>query len=151
MTGEYPNGPKQAGVDEHGRTPLHYAAAEGAAARVSELLLAGLDPSAPDHQGWTPLHFAAQANSEAITSLLLDAGAAVDPQDSNGNTPLARAVFSSGGRGAVIKLLCSSGANPRLKNSHGVSPLELARAIGNYDVARFFGDLPTGELGHTGS
>jgi ankyrin repeat protein len=151
MTGEYQNRPKQPRVDEHGRTPLHYAAAEGATARVSELLLAGLDPGAPDHEGWTPLHFAAQANSETVTSLLLDAGAAVDPQDSHGNTPLARAVFSSGGGGAVIKLLRSRGANPRLKNSHGVSPLELARTIGNYDVARFFGDLPAGELGHAGS
>jgi uncharacterized protein len=130
---------------------LHYAAAEGAAARVSELLLAGLDPGASDHEGWTPLHFAAQANSEAVTSLLLDAGAAVDPQDGYGNTPLARAVFSSRGRGAVIELLRSRGANPCLKNSHGVSPVELARTIENYDVARFFRDLPAGELGHTAS
>jgi uncharacterized protein len=147
----HPKRSNRPGVDEYGRTALHYAAAEGAAVRVSQLLAGGLNPNAPDDEGWTPLHFAAQANSDSVTSLLLDAGAAVDPQDTDGNTPLARAVFSSAGNGAVIELLRSRGANPHLRNSHGVTPLELARRIGNHDVARFFRDLPVDELRDTTS
>jgi ankyrin repeat protein len=149
MTSGHPKPSKHRGAGEYGRTPLHYAAADGDAVRASELLTAGLDPGAPDDKGWTPLHFAAQANSEAVTRLLLDAGAAVDPQDADGNTPLARAVFSSKGTGAVIELLRSRGADPHRRNSHGMSPLGLARTIANYDVARFFRDLPTDELGHS--
>src|SRR5918992_279456 len=129
MTRRHPKRSERQGVDEYGRTPLHYAAADGAAVRASELLTAGLDPGAPDDKGWTPLHFAAQANSEPVTRLLLDAGAAVDPQDADGNTPLARAVFSSKGTGAVIELLRSRGADPHRRNSHGMSPLGLARTI----------------------
>jgi uncharacterized protein len=147
MTRSRPKHSDSLGLDESGRTPLHYAAAEGAATRVSELLAAGLNPNAPDDEGWTPLHFAAQANSETVTSMLLGAGASVDYQDSNGNTPLARAVFSSAGNGAVIKLLRLWGANPHLRNKHGVAPLELARTIVNHDVARFFRDLPADKLG----
>jgi uncharacterized protein len=149
MTRRHLKRSERQGVDGYGRTPLHYAAAEGAAARASELLMAGVDPGAPDDEGWTPLHFAAQADSEVVTSLLLDAGAAVDAQDMHGNTPLARAVFSSKGRGAVIELLRSRGANPHLRNRQGVSPVGLARTIGNHEVARFFQDLPADELGHT--
>jgi ankyrin repeat protein len=60
----------------------------------------------------------------------------VDAQDIHGNTPLSRAVFDSKGRGQVIKLLLSSGANKDLKNKHGISPEDLAKSIGNYDVSK---------------
>jgi ankyrin repeat protein len=73
---------------------------------------------------------------------LLDAGAPVNARDANGNTPLSDAVFRSRGRGDVIKLLRDRGADPTLKNNHGVSPLSLAHTIANYDVRQFFADLP---------
>jgi len=66
----------------------------------------------------------------------------VDPQDSHGNTPLSTAVFNSRGNGELIKLLREHGADPYLKNNHGVSPLGLSRNIANYGVAQFFRDLP---------
>jgi ankyrin repeat protein len=130
------------GVDRAGRSPLHYAAADGAIAEVTRLVEAGAEPSAQDDNGWSPLHFAAQASSAEATRILIAAGATVDLRDFNGNTPLGKAVFSSRGDGTVIKLLREAGADPYAENASGVTPLMLARTIANYDVAQFFDDLP---------
>jgi ankyrin repeat protein len=69
---------------------------------------------------------------------LLERGASVDSRDAHGNTPLWRAVFESKNRGEVIKLLLAFGADRDLKNDHGISPLDLARTIANYDATQFF-------------
>ena len=142
MVGKHPKRTPQTGVDRAGRTPLHYAAAGGATAEVIRLVEAGANPSAQDDNGWSPLHFAAQAGSAAITRILIAAGATVDLRDSYGNTSLGKAVFSSCGDGAVIKLLRDAGADPYAENVSGVTPLALARTIANFDVAQFFSDLP---------
>jgi ankyrin repeat protein len=142
MTAKHPKRRPRPGVDRAGRTPLHYAAADGATAETMRLLAAAADPNAQDDDGWTPLHFAAQSGSADIARALIARGAKVDPRDSHGNTPLFRAVFASSGEGTVIALLRSAGADPHAANASGVTPLELARTIANFDVARFFADLP---------
>ena len=129
------------GVDRAGRTPLHYAAADGAVAEVARLLATGADPNARDDNGWTPLHFASQENSAEIVRALIAAGAKLDARDSYGNTALCTAVFASRGDGAVIALLRAAGADPHAANDSGVTPLTLARNISNFDVAQFFADL----------
>jgi ankyrin repeat protein len=129
-------------IDQSGRSALHYASAEGDVARVRELIESGDDPNLPDQQGATPLHLAAQEQCLEAVSLLLEAEAAVDAQDQHGNSPLFTAVFNSCGDGSVIALLRAAGADPWLVNRHGQSPLGLARLIANYDIARFFDDLP---------
>jgi ankyrin repeat protein len=91
------------------------------------------------------LHFAAQGWSPLACIALLDAGAPIDARDNDGNTPLSRAVFESRGRGGVIRLLRDRGADPTLTNDHGVSPLSLPRTIANFDVRRFFVDIPDDE------
>ena len=130
-------------LDRDGRSALHYAANEGNILAVRELLEAGSDPGLPDRHGWTPLHFAAQASSADVAAALLDAGVDVDARDEHGITPLFRAVFNSRGRGDVIELLRARGANPFAANTHGRTPVGLARLVANYDVASFFADLPT--------
>ena len=142
MSGKIPKRKERPGVDQAGRTPLHYAAGDGDVARVMELLASEMDAGAADDNGWTPLHFAAQKNAEEVVRLLLKAGAAVDPRDAHGNTPLFRAVFNSCGRGEVIALLRGNGADPFAKNARGVTPLKLARTIANFDVRQFFSDMP---------
>jgi uncharacterized protein len=126
------------GVDRMGRTALHYAALEQNSPEVRKLLAAGLDPNARDDNGFTPLHFATQSNSLSASEALLSAGAEVDATDCNGNTPLSNAVFNSGGEGSLITLLLEAGANPDMRNNHGVSPLQLAGSIANFDLVRFF-------------
>jgi len=58
-------------------------------------------------------------------------------QDNYVNTPLFRAVFSSNGRGDIIKLLLLYNADMNLKNKSGISPLQLAKTIGNYDITQY--------------
>ena len=142
MVGKVPKKKSRPGVDEYGRVPLHYAAANGDAAEVGRLLAEGVNPNAQDDNGWTPAHFAAQADSFECMSALLAAGADPGLADSHGNTVLWRAVFASNGDGKIIRALRAAGADPHAANKHGVSPLSLARTIGNYDVAQYFSDLP---------
>jgi ankyrin repeat protein len=128
--------------DREGRSPLHYAANDGNVQSVRQLLAQGYSARHADRRGWTPLHFAAQAASVEVIAALLDAGAEVAGRDELGNTPLLHAVFNSRGNGDAIELLRSRGADPHARNAHGQTPLGLARLIANYDVARFFRDLP---------
>jgi ankyrin repeat protein len=139
---KHPKRKDRPGVDRYGRTDLHYAAAKGDAQKVASLLAAGANAGACDDDGCTPLHAAVKSWSLSICVALLNAGAPVDCQDVHGNTPLGNAVFESRGRDEVIELLRSRGADPLLKNRHGLSPLQLARTIANFDVRQFFADLP---------
>lgn len=128
-------------LDRAGRSELHYAVADGKLERVKELVQQGMEVNFADRNGWTSLHFAAQNNDVETARFLLDSGAAVDPRDCYGNTPLFRAVFNSRGNGDLIALLRHHGADPESKNNSGVSPVGLARTIGNYNIAQFFDDL----------
>jgi len=128
-------------VDKAGGVPLHYAALGGDTAQVAALLAAGADPDAADLQGFRPLHLACQQGSLDAAQALLDAGADVDAVNTCGNTPLFVAVFNSRGRGDLIALLRSRGADPSHLNNSDQSPVGLARLIGNFDVAWFFADL----------
>lgn len=141
MAAKQPKRKSRSAVDSYGRTPLHYAAADGDVVLVEQLLSSGVAADAADDNGWTALHFAAQSNSELATKLLLRANASIDARDSHGNTPLAKAVFNSRGDGGVIGVLRANGADPHAENNYGVSPLKLARTIANYDVQQFFQDL----------
>ncbi len=147
MTAKHSKRKDRPGVGRAGRSPLHYAAADGKAGQVSDLLASGSEPGAGDDDGWTPLQFAAQASATSAAALLLDAGAPVDARDANGNTPLFRAVFNSQGRGDLIALLRERGADPRAENIHGVSPVSLVRTIASYNVRQFFEDLPQESTG----
>ncbi len=137
MTRKSPKKNERSGVDRVGRTELHYAALEADLSKVKELLLASADPNASDDNGVTPLHFAAQSHSYAVMEALILAGASVDSVDANGNTPLSDAVFHSDG-GDLIKLLLRSGADRNKENNYGISPLELAKSIDNFDLVQFF-------------
>ena len=134
-------------MDEFGRNSLHNACIGLGFSRretvdaVNAAILSGEDLNAADPKDWTALHFAAQNNDAEVCGLLLEAGAFVDPQDFYGNTPLWRAVINSKGDGECIKCFRSHGADPFIKNKSGISAVDLARGIGNYDVAQFFADI----------
>ena len=123
------------------RSPLHDAAMDDNVSVMEALLAGGESPDVQDWQGFTPLHFAAQQYSLSVAAMLLDAGASVDVENSFGNTPLFVAVFNSNGRGGLIRLLRSYGADPLHVNTSGQTPVGLARLIANSDVAQFFMDV----------
>src|SRR3977135_2085431 len=105
MVGKQPKRNARPGVDEYGRTPLHYACRDGNSALCAELLAAGAVSNVHDHRGRSAPHLPAQAQSAQITKLLINASADLDVGDGNGNTPLWRATMTSRGQGEVIGLL----------------------------------------------
>lgn len=124
--------------DADGRTALFYATSEGNHEYVKLLLEKGANVYCKDNSGYTPLHFASQNFYVAIAKILIEYGAVIDALDVNGNSPLSDAVFYSEGRGELINLLLSLGADRDLKNNYGVSPYELAESIANYEIKKFF-------------
>lgn len=128
-------------LDPDGRTALMAAAIDSKPDAAQILIKAGANVDAQDPGGWSALHFAAQSGSLVMVDLLLEAGASVNAVDVHGNTPLGTATFECRGNGDVIKLLRARGADPYLENNSGVSPVVLARTIGNHDVAQFYDDI----------
>ena len=118
------------GLDEYGRTALHYAALDGDHERVRELVDAGADPSAQDDDGRTGLHFAAQERSPGATEILLKAGADTNLVDIHGNGPLWTAIMNCRGDRQIIELLLEHGADPDQANRYGASPASLATEMG---------------------
>jgi uncharacterized protein len=129
-------------LDRLGRSELHYASNEGDFNEVRNLIDNGVDVNLKDKEGWTPLHFAAQSQNASIVLMLIEAGAEIDACNLYGNTPLFNAVFNYTTDGSVIELLRKHKANPYKLNNYGQTPIGLARLIANYDVAKFFEDLP---------
>jgi ankyrin repeat protein len=123
--------------DQAGRTPLLNAVIEDSIPMVKILLEHGANIHVQDKLGYSALHYASQNQSIEMVNLLIERGSIIDAIDANGNTPLWRAVFNSRGRGEIIQMLISAGADKKRKNNHGVSPLDLANSIGNYAVKKY--------------
>jgi ankyrin repeat protein len=124
--------------DHDGRTALIHAAIDNKLQLAKLLLNSGAEIDAQDNLGNSALHYAAQEQHLDMASLLVSEHATIDIQDAHGNTPLWRAVFNSRGSGKLITLLLKAGADRNHRNKQGKTPLDLAKTIANYDVARFF-------------
>ena len=128
-------------IDADGRTILFYAIFENSNSMAEILINEGAGANVKDKNRWKPLHYCAQGNLVNIAKLLIDNGADINAKDENGNTIIWRAVFSSRGRGEMITLLKAKGADATIENKSGINALELAKSIGNYDVAQYFTGL----------
>ena len=121
--------------DEHGQTPLLWAARYGHEA-VVKLLLADnrVDPDCKDFHGWAPLAWAASNGHEAVVKLLLiDDRIDPDSKDSHGRTPLWWA--ASGGYETVVKLLLADNrVDPNSNDSDRWMPLQWAARYGHEAV-----------------
>src|SRR5262245_18037937 len=130
MSGKQPKRKPRPGVDEYGRTPLHYAALNGDYDTLVRLIDSGSSIDAQDDNGCTALHFAAQERQSSLLEELLRRGASPNLVDSHGNSPLWVGLINSKGNYSIVKKLLSAGADPDHKNAHGRSPQDMATLMG---------------------
>jgi len=108
--------------NKYGETPLMIASIEGNLPLVKTLVQ---DKKAQiDHIGWTPLHYASSRGRFEIAQFLLANGAIVDSMSPGNTTPLMMAVQS--GNEELIKLLLDKGADLQVRNSNGLSAIDIA-------------------------
>ena len=108
--------------NKFGETPLMIASIEGNLP-VAKALIQGRKAKV-DHIGWTPLHYACAKGQLEIAQYLLANGAIVDSLSPGNTTPLMMAVQS--GNEILVKLLLDKGADLQLRNSQGLSAIDIA-------------------------
>ena len=105
-----------------GDTALHEATRHNQPAVVRCLLERGADTEVkPPPTGMTPLVEAAHTNHTAVIRELLAGGAQVNGQAGGGDTPIKRAAW--GGHKESVEVLLEAGADPKLSNDQGWTPL----------------------------
>jgi len=108
---------------------LNHGRKSGIADIVKSFLSHGAEVNARALYGETPLYYAIKYSTPQIVEMLLEAGADVNAQISYDDSSPLHAVFSKQGaldeKGALVKSLIAHGANPKLKDKEGVTPLHL--------------------------
>jgi ankyrin repeat protein len=108
-----------------GGTALHWAAHNEHTEVARLLLAAGAIVDEPDHRTQaTPLLWALMNGSAGMMKLLLEAGAAPDAPNKWGETALLIAAYEGDQRAAW--LLLHHGADRRITDLHGKTPLDIA-------------------------
>jgi len=126
-------------VDRYGRNELINYVIENDLDKVKKLVNNGFDVNSKDDNLWTPLHFAAQSFNENIVAFLLNNNADPNAKDSDGNTPIFRALFSCHGEDTnIFTMLLEKKGDPQLKNNNGISAIELAGKVTNFDLKKYF-------------
>jgi ankyrin repeat protein len=117
-----------------GDTALHIAATAYQARTARSLISLGALIRAGNRRGAEPLHYAADGNPDRphwdpsaqreIITYLVAAGADANACDMDGVAPLHRAVRTR--CSAAVEALLNSGAEPKMRNGRGSTPLHLA-------------------------
>jgi ankyrin repeat protein len=136
---KHPKKKDRPSIDRYGRNELINNVIENNFDQVKALILGGTDVNLKDDKGWTALHFASQEFNKEIVTLLLNNGADPNSVDLDGNTPIFRALFNCKGRDtSIFDEFEKFGGNPEIKNTHGVSAIELAEQVTNFDLKKYF-------------
>lgn len=120
-------------TDPFGETPLMLAALHAGPEVLQRLLKHGADPDQANHAGATPLMRATADRGKM--RLLMGSGAQVDQRSQLGRTALLIAARRPGAGDAVRDLL-AAGADPRVKDVRGVTPLIEAARAGDLESIR---------------
>lgn len=131
--------PYLAGIREYGEKLKTEYMKPVEAAKV--LLAAGAAVDARDNEDYTALHWAALRGNKALVSVLVAAGAAVGAVDKTFRaTPLHLAVRA--GHLAAAGALVEAGADPRVKDAYGRTPIDYAKSSGSAELVRLLGRRP---------
>lgn len=111
--------------DINGRLKLQRMAYKGRYEDVKALIQLGANVNDRDYAGNVALHDAALKGHERIVELLIDNGGIVDIRSGNEDldTPLINAVAN--GHLDTVKVLLAHGADPRIHNVQGQTPLDM--------------------------
>lgn len=116
--------------DSREATPLHYAAGACQLSGIEALIQHGADPDAVDAEGNTAMHaFVAGCSDKSRDDIsdfckeLLKNNVPINKANKEGDTPLATAIKQR--KAAVAEGLVQSGADTRISDRHGQSPLHL--------------------------
>lgn len=119
---------------ENGVRPTEKALAEavtfGYPDVVRTLIKAGVDAGIVENTGINLLHWATIANRPALIAPLAEAGVPIDATDDNGFTPLMYAATIDFGDTEVLDALLKAGADKKIQNLEGRTPLAQARRYG---------------------
>ncbi|MBU3617445.1 ankyrin repeat domain-containing protein [Polynucleobacter sp. JS-Polo-80-F4] len=108
--------------NKFGETPLMIASIDGNLPVVKALVQGR--KAKIDHIGWTPLHYACAKGNLEIAQYLITNGAIIDSVSPSNTTPLMMAVQS--GNEQLVKLLLDKGADLQLRNSLGLTAIDIA-------------------------
>jgi ankyrin repeat protein len=118
--------------DDHGITPLHYAAVKGLSKILIYLISKGARVNRRTKTGITPLYGAVSAGQIETVGLLIIYGAKINSIAKEGATPMHAVTDVS-----VAKLLHKHGAKINKKNLYGYTPLHSAAYGGYTEVVKF--------------
>ncbi|RLN97228.1 hypothetical protein BBJ28_00007152, partial [Nothophytophthora sp. Chile5] len=127
------NGAKANSIDSEGRSPLFWAASNGAVKSVEMLLEEDADVNARDCFGRTALFAAASGGHVAIARELLEHKASPDADDYN-VTPLMKAAKK--GHTVIVRLMLEKNADAATRDADGQTALHFAILYGQPDAAR---------------
>jgi len=120
----------------HGGTALRYAAGYGQLAMVNELLAKGASANqATQNSGETPLINACEWGHSQVALALLSSGAEVNARDKSGRTALHHAI-SPILNIPLVELLLEKGADPKVADNSGTTPITRARLLGYEELAK---------------
>lgn len=124
-------------LDAEDRMAIHYAAMNGNASVVSQILRVMRAPASPDIYGRLPTHYAAEkGNLLALIELTKQTKKVeeLDLEDENGHTPLNLAILN--GHHSVAQHLIDSGASIVRINPDGQASIHLAAQKGDLELAK---------------
>lgn len=120
--------------DEHGATPVHWAAGAGQIDLFNIIAAHQGFLHAEDANGASPVHWAAAKGHAEVLKVLLSKGAPLEQQDKHNMTPLHRAAMM--GHDEVVRALLREGADPSRQDKDGNTALHLACEAGQVGVVR---------------
>lgn len=127
--------------DASGRSVLHAAASSGHEEIFEMLLSAGMSIEPKDHYGITPLQEAAEQGWALIVERLLDLGVNVEAKCTGGASALHFACTATNAPEAVVQLLLQRGADLRVQDALGRTPLLLAVQLSTVRVVKILAKL----------
>jgi len=119
-----------------GDSPISEAITYGHVAVVRALIQAGAKTDLVERTGVNLLHWAAITNRAEVIPELAKAGVDVNAIDEHGFTPLMYAATIDFGDTATLRALLASGADRRIKNESGRTPLQQAKRLGYAQLAK---------------